>query len=124
MKHQFLSSRFLIFWVLGVSASIVNSQISAYISTAEINVIKDFSLATLISPQSLSDAYYAAKVLEASNVKGFSCGCSTIGSLLKIASSNIDRYYGITSSKKCGCNIEIPDVSSTALDGLKVSSIC
>ena len=66
------------------------------------------------------EAYFATKVLDTTKSTGFSCNCALLGSLFKGASSNLEIYYGVATSKACGCGLEASSEAKLAVfEGLK-----
>lgn len=62
------------------------------------------SLETLLSPSTLRDTYYAAKLLKTIKISNFKCDCNRISSLLDQSTDGFSVYYGLQSAKDCGCS--------------------
>lgn len=109
---------------VGICLSLCNSQISESIQSREIQSFKNTALDTLSHPLALGATFYATEILKTTKSTGHTCNCGTISSLLKQATSNLDVYYGLSSSAACGCSTDVSsEARSAAVNGLKVMSI-
>jgi hypothetical protein len=104
-----------LFW-----SSICEAQLANFFSSEDIADIGKKSLAALKSPKSAKDAYFATRILSASNTK-YTCDCKTLASYLKGKPSSYDIFYGVSSSQSCGCDSPISNSFQNAiLTDLKV----
>ena len=110
----------LFFMVLCFCITCSKSQLSSHVSSSEIIDVKSSATATLNKPPSLVEAFFATKVLDPTKSTGFTCNCALLGSLFKGASSNLEIYYGVATSKACGCGLEASAEAKLAVfEGLK-----
>jgi len=57
----------------------------------------------LRSPESLSDAYYATRILESLNNSEHQCDCKTIAELAASSIDSYDAFHAGRIRSKCGC---------------------
>jgi hypothetical protein len=107
--------------LLGFFLSVGYAEISTIFSVEEVSGIKAKALSSLSRPGSLHDAFYSVQILEATKVAQYSCDCASIKRLINGKTSNIDTYYGISSSNACKCGVEASsDAKAAVVSGLKV----
>lgn len=99
-----------------------NAQISSFVSKNDIESATAQAKLILGSPKSVSDAYYAGKLLKAIDKKSISCNCGSLASLIASVKSPREVYYGLAAGQTCGCSgLSAPsELEATIRDNLQV----
>lgn len=110
--------------LIGFYLTVGGAQITDFIEQKEIGDVKMKAMTALLHPATVSDAYFATRILKSINVAEYNCNCAAIEKFLGQATSSLDAYYGVSTAATCGCNLRpSQEVVDAAINGIKVLNI-
>lgn len=111
--------------LIGFYLTVGVAQITDFIEPKEIGDVKTKAMTALLHPATVSDAYFATRILKSINVAEYNCNCAAIEKFLGQATSSLAAYYGVSTSATCGCNLRPAQATvDEAINGMKVRSMC
>ena len=107
--------------LIGFYLTVGGAQITDFIEQREIGDVKTKAMTAMLHPATVSDAYFATRILKSIKVAEYNCNCAAIEKLLGQATSSLAAYYGVSSAATCGCNLRpSQEVVEAAINGMKV----
>jgi hypothetical protein len=109
--------------VIGFYLTVGVAQITDFIEQKEIGDVKTKAMTALLHPATVSDAYFATRILKSINAVEYNCNCAAIEKFLGQPTSSLAAYYGVSTAATCGCNLRpSEEVVHAAINGIQVSN--
>jgi hypothetical protein len=107
--------------LIGFYLTVGVAQITDFIEQKEIGDVKTKAMTALLHPATVSDAYFATRILKSINVAEYNCNCAAIEEFLRQPTSSLAAYYGVSTAATCGCNLRpSQEVVDAAINGIQV----